>query len=105
MAQMLLPLFQGLGMSDIPAIDHVTRKVAHFLEYALLGVLSTIDVGRTRHWPLVAVIGVAVPSIDETIQLFVPGRSGQVSDVVLDMTGFSVGVGAVMAVRAVRSRR
>ena len=33
----------------------------------------------------------AVPLIDETLQLFTPGRSGQISDVWLDMGGAAAG--------------
>ena len=34
----------------------------------------------------------AVPFLDETIQLFTEGRSGQISDVWLDMSGAAVGM-------------
>ena len=34
-----------------------------------------------------------VPFVDETIQLFVAGRSGQISDVWLDMSGAAAGMG------------
>ena len=33
-----------------------------------------------------------MPFIDETIQLFVEGRSGQISDVWLDMAGIFIGI-------------
>lgn len=33
-----------------------------------------------------------VPFVDETIQLFVAGRSGQISDVWLDMSGAAAGM-------------
>lgn len=44
-----------------------------------------------------------VPFVDETIQLFVAGRSGQISDVWLDMSGAAAGmaitVGALCCLR------
>lgn len=33
-----------------------------------------------------------MPFVDETIQLFVEGRSGQISDVWLDMAGIVTGI-------------
>jgi VanZ family protein len=85
--------------------DHIVRKAAHFTEYLILGLLGTATV---RPWAgqaqamREALLGVLVPLVDETIQLFVPGRSGQISDVWLDVTGFVCGfllVGFVYLVR------
>ena len=66
-------------------MSFLVRKAGHFLEYALLGVLlgSTPEDGRPG-WRQV-VPGVIAPSADETLQRFVPGRSGQLSDVALGM--------------------
>ena len=33
-----------------------------------------------------------IPSIDETIQLFVPGRAGMITDVMIDCCGAATGV-------------
>ena len=33
-----------------------------------------------------------IPSIDETIQLFVPGRAGMITDVMIDYCGAATGV-------------
>lgn len=82
--------------------DHIVRKCAHFIEFFLLGGLLTASLRPER----VAVRGAAalplffglfVPLVDETIQLFVPGRSGQVSDVMLDFSGALCGVLLVSA--------
>ena len=74
-------------------IDKVTlfvRKTAHFLEFAVLGALSFFAVlnllGEKKalfslFYPLIVAIS------DETIQSFSPGRSNQLSDVILDMSG------------------
>lgn len=46
--------------------------------------------------------------LDETIQLFVPGRSGQISDVWVDLLGAAVGIVLatvwIVGLRAVRRR-
>ena len=63
----------SLGLPVGWVTNFVVRKTAHFCEY-------------------LALVLVLVPSIDETIQLFVPGRSGQVTDVLLDCCGAATGV-------------
>ncbi len=75
--------------------NHVLRKCAHFTEYLILGVLVTSTLYHMSvHRKVLAGIGLCgiAAAIDETIQLFVPGRSGQVSDVLLDCFGTFVGI-------------
>lgn len=77
--------------------NFLVRKTAHFTEYAILGVLvaHAFDPEHTAEHMRLAAICLAlvlVPSIDETIQLFVAGRSGQVTDVLLDCCGAATGV-------------
>ena len=70
--------------------DYVIRKVAHFAEYAVLGGLvfgAFSQRGRTAVIETVFA-GFLAAFLDETIQLFSPGRSGQISDVWLDLAGF-----------------
>lgn len=77
--------------------NFVVRKCAHFTEYMVLGVLVThafdIEGRRTfdRMLPTVVFL-LLVPSIDETIQLFVPGRAGMITDVMIDCCGAATGV-------------
>lgn len=80
-------------------LGFLTRKVAHFTEYLVLGVLVTHTVKQTNCFEQVFVIVVVsvlvcvcVAACDETIQLFSEGRSGQVVDVVLDSCGALCGV-------------
>ena len=77
--------------------NFLVRKTAHFTEYAVLGVLvaHAFDPEHAAERMRLAAICLAlvlVPSIDETIQLFVAGRSGQVTDVLLDCCGAATGV-------------
>ncbi len=67
----------------------VTRKLAHLTEYAILGLLSGRAVGRP--WAALAA-GVLYAASDEWHQTLVPGRSGQVSDVLLDTVGVILGI-------------
>ena len=99
---------QTLGLPSAWVTNLLVRKMGHLLEYAALGVLvsqaSDPDRSPARSWLSLAVIVLAVvPAIDETIQLFVPGREGRFADVVLDWVGASLGV--LVRTLIVRTRR
>ena len=68
----------------------LVRKSAHFLEFALLGLLWGAF-SRLKKFPLPWLYGLAVAITDETIQHFVPGRSPSVGDVALDYLGYLFG--------------
>lgn len=69
------------------------RKVAHFMEFGLLGILwssfAHARQPRPGSWPLVP--GVLTATIDELIQLGSAGRSAQLTDVLLDCAGYATG--------------
>lgn len=77
--------------------NFIVRKTAHFTEYLLLGVVASqaFDpkhlVSRQTIFAT-ALLCATVPTIDETIQLFVAERSGQVADVLLDCCGALTGI-------------
>ena len=75
----------------------MVRKMAHFAEFFVLGVLSSVCLlaHGFRHWQLLSG-GVFLPVavIDECIQLFVPGRGPHVLDVLLDVVGAICGTAA-----------
>lgn len=75
-------------------IDHPIRKCAHATEYALLGILVYFSLKNPdKRWFWIAwIICILYASSDEIHQLFVPGRSGQISDVCLDSCGALVGI-------------
>ena len=83
----------------------IIRKTAHFVEYAVLGALLFGAAGvRYGLWfpPCFALLAALS---DETIQLFAAGRSGQISDVWLDLAGFLAGWIAVGAIAYFLRRR
>lgn len=68
------------------------RKIAHFVEFASLGLLVSLytvifSVNRKKTAPLSLVFGHFVAFFDETIQIF-SGRGPMISDVWLDFSGF-----------------
>ena len=94
---MIHEVLRSWGLPYAWVSEFLVRKTAHFAEYMILGLLASqaFDPGRkVSRVSLVAtaLLCAAVPSIDETIQLFVPGRSGQVTDVLLDCCGAATGI-------------
>lgn len=78
-------------------LEHPIRKMAHFTEYACMGVLVYVLwsqwVKRGKALYLLTVAWVAVSAAaDEFHQLFVPGRDGNLRDVCLDTLGGAAGM-------------
>lgn len=94
------------GVVDTTAGHGVLRKLAHGTEYLALGVELTLLLRLWQHrpWSLLALCGISTALFDETIQLFVAGRSGQIRDVWIDLGGFCVGVLICLFVGELRSR-
>lgn len=105
----LLPASLAESVSHLPGsqlgfLHMLLRKAGHFSEYFVLGVLSSISFSKTdfryRKW-LGLEFCVLIAAMDETIQLFVSGRSGQISDVMLDSIGALCGMAVTMVVTMV----
>ena len=69
------------------------RKAAHFSEFALLSLLfcGRYQLVRRNTPPHLMGFGLAVACIDETIQIFTPGRASSLIDVWIDTSGFALG--------------
>lgn len=98
-SQQVMELLNGLlGRVGLgPLSEYIVRKLAHFCEFALLGFWFMLCLRvYTRHfvrhvsWPLF--FGLLTAVIDETIQLYVPGRVSSVKDVLLDFSGVLAGL-------------
>lgn len=73
------------------------RKAAHFSEYALLAVLWVIPLGcmtkTNKKRMIVALLLCIMYAVsDEIHQLFVPGRDGNIKDVLIDTAGAGFGI-------------
>ncbi len=105
-AEALAALLPPLGALDRDLHTLVIRKGAHVLEYAVLGILLCgllRSLGRRRRLPVAALV-LLVPFVDEGIQLHVPGRSGQLSDVLVDLVGMAAGSAVLLAIARLRRR-
>lgn len=88
----LLELLSFLPDSDLA--HTILRKLAHFSEFGLLGILVCWLWNLHRDNLPVSLLGfgLAVACIDETIQYFVPGRASSLIDVWIDTAGFTTGL-------------
>ena len=89
----------------LPWITHgVLRKAAHFLEFAVLGILLTGTFHGARNFTLAKpmLFAVLTAMTDETIQAFTPGRNCALSDVWLDAAGRRSAVAHFQAAQKIR---
>jgi VanZ family protein len=98
---LVLWLFPNTSPETMATIHFVTRKIAHFTEYAILGFLAARAFRPYPRWFLIsAVLVVVYALIDEYHQSFVPSRTASVFDSLIDMAG---GITALILVRRKRS--
>lgn len=70
-------------------LHYFIRKGAHVFAYFLLAVLLY---AASRKWYVAMTLSILYAATDEFHQTFIPGRSGQISDVVIDTIGVVLGV-------------
>lgn len=88
-------LFDSEKIIDIA--EPIIRKIAHFSEYAIGGVLfyslfSTYDYSKKQKTIISLGLGIWYAAFDEIHQLFVDGRSGNIRDVCIDSLGVFFGI-------------
>src|SRR5262249_32995897 len=99
-------LFPHADPHTLATMHAMIRKLAHFTEYLVLGLLITRALRDERGWRVEhALLAIALATVyavsDEVHQHFVPGRTAAAGDVAIDAAGAFVGqVGiAVLALR------
>ena len=103
----LLEPIAPIGDTDL--LTFITRKSAHFILYFILGLLvfnALRKVVPTRKRAVIISITVVLgyAALDEIHQLFVPGRSGEVRDVLLDTVAGSIGIVLFASIDTLRAR-
>ena len=87
--------------------DFIVRKLAHFLEFTGLSLLFNIALYQTKKRKML-ITATALTSIyavsDEVHQLFVEGRSCQISDWVIDTAGALLGTVGFLILFAIAGR-
>ena len=92
LAPVLGPIFAVIGQAGTHT---VLRKLAHMTEFAVGGLCWTLGLCRLgdRRASMDALgLCLCTALLDETIQLFVPGRGGMIPDVWIDLSGAVVAV-------------
>ena len=90
--------------------EHPIRKLAHFSEYACMGILvylvwsPWVRQRKKLYWLVVLWVFVS-GAFDEFHQLFVPGRYCSFADVCLDTAGGAFGLLMCLTARRIRTRR
>lgn len=97
MEKVLLFLHAPQGLTEFLLLN--VRKVAHFVEYAVIGtelalLWSDVKWGAQGFWNALSSV-LAISVLDETIQLFATARGPQITDVLLDTAG---GASAILIV-------
>lgn len=84
-------------------IEHIIRKLAHFSIYTLVGLIlmlicKTYKISDLRSFFTSLIIGIIYASSDEIHQIFIPGRSAMITDVLIDSSGVLLGTLIILGI-------
>lgn len=106
---LILWIFPNLSEERVAAIHFFMRKLGHFSEYAVLGILAarafsgSANAFLKQHWFQVALLLIVCYALlDEFHQSFVPSRTASIFDSAIDVVG---GLAALLAFLYWRRRR
>ena len=90
----VFPNLNNTSNLDASTLVLIVRKTAHFTEYAILGILFFLffrqffpQKNGSRYFIPAILFSFFYACTDEIHQLFIPGRSGQFTDVLIDTLG------------------
>ena len=101
-------IYNLFDISDTEKVSFIIRKCAHVSEFFILCILviNLVSKYNVKHIYLISfIICVLYASSDEFHQLFVPGRSGQVTDVLINMIGVILGLSIYCLIKYFKSLR
>ncbi len=94
----------SISPEDIDRIHLMAREFGHFLIPA--AAFLVLVIGPLRRRPLLALLlCAAFAIIDESLQNFMPGRTGSLADVIVDVSGATLAYVAYRAILWVRAPR
>ena len=95
-------LFPAMSQPHIEQLHYAFRKCCHMMEFAVLAVLAWRAIRQPqrndqRNWRwdeagLALGLTLLYAASDELHQVFIPSRTGQISDVVVDVIGGAIGL-------------
>ncbi|CCV65185.1 VanZ like family protein [Paracholeplasma brassicae] len=94
---LIYPIITKVGIPiELPDLEFIIRKLAHFFVFFVFSILWFIyfmcSLSSKKTIKHVIGLGLLQAIIDETIQLFADGRSGEVRDVLIDFSGVLFGL-------------
>jgi VanZ family protein len=105
---LILWFFPNTSAETLAIVHFVTRKIAHFTEYAILGFLAARAFRTSSrpairdHWFLISAgLIVVYALVDEYHQSFVPTRTASIFDSLIDMAG---GLAALLVISRKRAK-
>ena len=100
---------------NISSFSNVIRKlIGHFGLFLESGIFTTLSVKfihydlKKKYWIFVIIsssFGLFLAILTETIQLFVPGRSGEFRDVMIDFGGYAIPLIIISLIVFLRSKK
>lgn len=94
----------------VELLQPIARKLAHFSIYTLGGILLALNINEyalnnKKKFLFSCLAGFIYSVTDETHQIFIPGRAGMITDVVIDTIGVVLGVALVWVVIEIIKRK
>lgn len=84
-----------LNINNIELLNLIIRKLAHFTEYLILGVLviNMFTKNNAKKYYLLSILLCIIYAIsDEIHQFIIPGRACQIKDILIDSIGSITGI-------------
>ena len=114
--ELIVPKFSGIDEAKrketVESLQFIVRKSAHFTAYFILSLLSlaffsTVKRLKKPLYQAAAAAGFCMlyAVSDEIHQLFVPGRSAQIRDVLIDTSGALLAAAATLGIKYLLNRR
>lgn len=99
----VLNVSNGKRNEFVETIEPYIRKIAHFSIYAFVGIwemlfLDTFNISDEKKLLIGTLVGTIYAISDELHQSFVPGRSAQIIDVVIDSEGNLLGLLGILLI-------
>jgi len=103
---LLIFVVSSIPSLTAPGPEFVPKdKIAHFVEYFILGILLfkgigwTVSLSRSATFGFLFAVGASVGALDEIYQSFVPGRMMSIFDWYADALGIATGCGLFVFTR------
>ena len=93
---------QNLNKKQYEMVELVVRKSAHFVLFLMMGIfayLSAESLELKKKVIMALVFCLAYAVFDEIHQFFIPGRSCEIRDVIIDFCGSLIGVLGILHIK------